>query len=77
MKKRALIFLFVVGLLSVAVVNAQTPITLVYWSMWNETEGQALVIQDAIAKFEAQNPNIKIEAVWNGTLSDIAQPSTS
>ncbi len=66
MKKRALIFLFVLGLLSVAVVNAQTPITLVYWSMWNETEGQALVIQDAITKFEAQNPNIKIQAVWNG-----------
>lgn len=66
MKKRAFLFLLLVGLLSVAVVSAQEPIKLVYWSMWNETEGQALVIQDAIAKFEEQNPNIKIESVWNG-----------
>lgn len=66
MKKRAFIFLLLVGLLSVAAVSAQEPIKLVYWSMWNETEGQALVIQDAIAKFEEQNPNIKIESVWNG-----------
>src|SRR4030095_5175358 len=66
MKKRGLIFFLVLALLSVAVVNAQDPITLVYWSMWNETEGQALVIQDAITKFETQNPNIKIESVWNG-----------
>ncbi len=66
MKKRAFLFLLLVGLLSVAVVNAQEPTKLVYWSMWNETEGQALVIQDAIAKFEEQNPSIKIEAVWNG-----------
>jgi raffinose/stachyose/melibiose transport system substrate-binding protein len=66
MRKRSLLFLIVLGLLSVIVVSAQEPITLVYWSMWNETEGQALAIQDAIAKFEEANPNIKIEAVWNG-----------
>lgn len=66
MKKRALMLLLVLGLLSVAVANAQDPVTLVYWSMWNETEGQALVIQDAIDSFEAANPGINIEAVWNG-----------
>jgi len=42
------------------------PVELVYWSMWNETEGQALVIQDWIDAFEAENPNITINAVWNG-----------
>jgi ABC-type glycerol-3-phosphate transport system substrate-binding protein len=47
-------------------IQAQTPIELVYWSMWNETEGQALVIQDWIEAFEAQNPNITISSVWNG-----------
>ena len=52
--------------LSISVVSAQEPVTLVYWSMWNETEGQARVIQAAIANFEAANPNINIEAVWNG-----------
>ena len=41
-------------------------IELVYWSMWNETEGQALVIQQWIADFEAANPNITISSVWNG-----------
>lgn len=66
MKKRVLMLLLVLGLLSVAVANAQDPVTLVYWSMWNETEGQALVIQDAIESFEAANPGITIEAVWNG-----------
>jgi raffinose/stachyose/melibiose transport system substrate-binding protein len=66
MKKRALMLLLVLGLLSGAVASAQDPITLVYWSMWNETEGQALVIQDAIASFQEQNPGITIEAVWNG-----------
>ena len=41
-------------------------IELVYWSMWNETEGQALVIKQWIADFEAANPNITISSVWNG-----------
>lgn len=48
-------------------VSAQDePIELVYWSMWNETEGQALVIQQWIEAFEEQHPNITISAVWNG-----------
>lgn len=58
--------LLLLAILSVGAVAAQDPVTLVYWSMWNETEGQALVIQDAITAFEAANPNINIEAVWNG-----------
>jgi ABC-type glycerol-3-phosphate transport system substrate-binding protein len=39
---------------------------LVYWSMWNETEPQAQVIQGWIDEFEQQYPDISIEAVWNG-----------
>lgn len=39
---------------------------LVYWSMWNETEPQAMVFKDAIKEFEASNPNIKITVQWNG-----------
>jgi raffinose/stachyose/melibiose transport system substrate-binding protein len=41
-------------------------VTLVFWSMWNETEPQAQVIQSWIDAFEAEHPNITIEAVWNG-----------
>lgn len=70
MKKRSMLFmLFVIatlGLMSVGSAVAQEDITLVYWSMWNETEGQALVIQDWIAAFEEAHPHITIEAVWNG-----------
>lgn len=46
--------------------RAQEDVEIVFWSMWNETEGQALVIQDWIAEFETENPNITITAVWNG-----------
>ncbi|MBN1963119.1 MAG: carbohydrate ABC transporter substrate-binding protein [Anaerolineae bacterium] len=68
---RKFVSLFVlVGMLLAAIgggVAAQDePIELVYWSMWNETEGQALVIQDWIAAFEELHPNITINAVWNG-----------
>jgi raffinose/stachyose/melibiose transport system substrate-binding protein len=69
--KKPLIISLVVSLvllaaLSAGLASAQEPVTLVYWSMWNETEGQARVIQAAIANFEAANPNINIESVWNG-----------
>jgi raffinose/stachyose/melibiose transport system substrate-binding protein len=58
--------LMLLTLLAVSGISAQDDVTIVYWSMWNETEGQALVIQDWIEAFEAENPNITIEAVWNG-----------
>jgi raffinose/stachyose/melibiose transport system substrate-binding protein len=41
-------------------------VTLVYWSMWNEPEVIAQTIQKWIDAFEAENPNITIEVVWNG-----------
>jgi raffinose/stachyose/melibiose transport system substrate-binding protein len=53
-------------LLGISLVSAQEPVNLVFWSMWNETEGQALVLQDAIAKYQEANPNVTISAVWNG-----------
>jgi raffinose/stachyose/melibiose transport system substrate-binding protein len=42
------------------------PVTLVYWSMWNESEAQGTVIKDAIADFEAAFPNVKVNVTWNG-----------
>lgn len=59
-----LLAMIMVALGSVAAQGEQ--IELVYWSMWNETEGQALAIQKWIDAFEAEHPNITIKAVWNG-----------
>lgn len=41
-------------------------VKLVYWSMWNQTEPQAQVLQEAIADFEKSNPGVKVEVNWNG-----------
>lgn len=41
-------------------------VELVYWSMWNEKENQAVAIQKAITAFEAANPNITVKVTWNG-----------
>lgn len=41
-------------------------VEIVYWSVWTEPEPQAQVIAKWIEKFEAENPNITIKAVWNG-----------
>ena len=41
-------------------------VTIAYWSMWNNTEPAAIALTDIIEKFEAEYPNIDIEAVWNG-----------
>ena len=45
---------------------AGEPVTLNFWSMWNDGENQATAIQETIKEFEAANPNIKINATWNG-----------
>lgn len=39
---------------------------LVYWSMWNQTEGQGMVLQQAIDDFMEKNPGVKVEVNWNG-----------
>jgi raffinose/stachyose/melibiose transport system substrate-binding protein len=70
MKAKLLTLLLVVALVlpvGMGLASAQDEkVKLVYWSMWNETEPQAKVIQGWIADFEAANPNITIEATWNG-----------
>ena len=39
---------------------------LVYWSMWNSTEPQAVVLEAAIRDFEAKNPGVIVEINWAG-----------
>lgn len=46
--------------------TGEEQVVLEYWSMWNVSEPQALAIQAWIEAFEAENPNIKINATWNG-----------
>lgn len=41
-------------------------IELNYWSMWNEAEPQGAVINEAVAAFEAEHPNVKINVNWMG-----------
>jgi len=42
------------------------PVTINYWSMWNESELQGTVIKEAIADFQAAHPNITVNVTWNG-----------
>lgn len=47
-----------------------------YWAQWSENETQAEVLKDAIARFEAANPEYKVEVNWAGrTLYDIMRTS--
>ena len=46
--------------------SAESTKTVVYWSMFNKGEPLQLVVEEMIAKFEAANPGIKIEANWVG-----------
>ncbi|MCL2034771.1 MAG: ABC transporter substrate-binding protein [Oscillospiraceae bacterium] len=41
-------------------------IHLVYWSMWNNTEPQAQVLEQGIRDFEARNPGVTVEINWAG-----------
>jgi ABC-type glycerol-3-phosphate transport system substrate-binding protein len=42
------------------------PVHLVFWSMWNEPEPQAVALQTLMDSFTALHPNITFEVVWNG-----------
>lgn len=42
------------------------PVQLVYWAMWNETEPQGEVIKEAVADFQAANPQVTVKVQWNG-----------
>jgi raffinose/stachyose/melibiose transport system substrate-binding protein len=44
----------------------EEPVTLVYWSMWNEDEPQGQVMVKAIEAFEATHPNVDLEVTWYG-----------
>jgi len=39
---------------------------LVYWSMWNSTEPQAIALQEGIDSFMAMHPDVHVEVNWNG-----------
>ncbi len=39
---------------------------LVYWSMWNSTEPQAIALSEGINMFMEMHPNVNIEVQWNG-----------
>jgi len=38
----------------------------VFWSMWSNTEPQAKVIEEAVADFKADNPDVDVELKFNG-----------
>ena len=42
------------------------PVTLVYWSMWNEDEPQGQVMVKAIEAFESTHPNLDVDVTWYG-----------
>jgi raffinose/stachyose/melibiose transport system substrate-binding protein len=45
---------------------SEEPITLVYWSMWNEDEPQGQVVKGAIDAFMEAYPNVTVETTWYG-----------
>lgn len=45
---------------------AQTSQSIVYWAQWSETETQAEVIKESIARFEADHPEFTVEVNWAG-----------
>ena len=42
------------------------PVTLTYWSMWNEDEPQGQVVKSAIESFEADYPHVTVDVTWYG-----------
>lgn len=40
--------------------------TVIYWSMWQETEPQAEILKAAVERFQAANPDVKVEVEWSG-----------
>ncbi len=46
--------------------TSPTPVEIVYWSMWNSTEPQAMAIKEGIDEFMKLNPGVKIKITWAG-----------
>ena len=40
--------------------------SIVYWSMWQETEPQADILKAAIEEFKNANPGVEVEVEWQG-----------
>lgn len=40
--------------------------TVVYWSMWQETEPQAEIFKAAVERFNTANPDVTVEVEWSG-----------
>lgn len=38
----------------------------VYWSMWSENEPQAIILKEAIERFEGDHPEVEVEVQWQG-----------
>ena len=91
MKKILALLLALVMVLSLAACGAEEPagetpnnetpnvedtgIELTYWSMWNSTEGQAAIIQEAADAYYAAT-GIKINIEWKGRdVKKLIQPA--
>ncbi len=46
--------------------KAGEKVELVYWSMWNSTEPQAVELQKGIESFMQEHPNVEVTVNWNG-----------
>lgn len=46
--------------------NDSEKVELVYWSMWNSTEPQAVELQKGIESFMVKHPNVNVKINWNG-----------
>jgi raffinose/stachyose/melibiose transport system substrate-binding protein len=50
--------------------------TIVYWSMWQETEPQANILKNEITRFEDANPDCKVDVEWKGRgIKDLILPA--
>ncbi len=66
MKKVLLVLSFLLVAVLAACGGNDDKTEIVYWSMWNQTEPQAIALQEAIDDFEAKNEDIKVTVEWNG-----------
>ena len=66
--KRILFCMLVLGILSVvlAVQASAAPVTINYWSLWNEPEPQVTAIKAWMADYTKAHPNVTFNATWAG-----------
>jgi raffinose/stachyose/melibiose transport system substrate-binding protein len=66
MVKRLLFLSLILAALFVPVFLSAAPVTIQYFSGWNEGEPYVALFKTIIADFQAENPNIKVNVTWNG-----------